>query len=1345
MFADELAGNPAKKRADEARARRLRAKREKQAKQRRHEEEKKKASASTIASYATQNATSISESKDAKAVFDQAQENRNAALNITSGGDEKSAAAIAESLAAPELKSAAEKAAEQRKLRAEQRVATRAAVTIQSIIRSKQTAKIVRREQRAIFDKRIGDLVALSNILKSKSNQEYVAPQATATTMVAQFLFFAVPTLRDSALASDMILLGDDLSRWAQLVKYLLLPGVCGNNNIDLDPILPWMESLAGSRRFEKILTLCVKNIAFDHGKANRTKNSCCAIANSFMRAILRLDGNTYTGGGRDRVYKRSCSLLLPASATDSKNCDLFLSLRATLFFGPSLNSSPIPVDADRLHFSADRRERAGTLVKLVLDLISSLETSGAELMAICRLSSRFLVEILTVPLFSLKVISSSYDCLVREGRHGPSPLLVRYIRRFLSCNGDNLLDGGMETVLYNPDVSLNECNATPVLCLLGTLVQLGRASSALNGKSPSEIQYKPAAEYYNFLALLINAAPLGTFSSRMSAVEWVYNGSSSTPIVLSSAVIDQVSAIISASTVRGLFNCAIDNDALGTKTTLGNKTSKDKKHEQDLEELGSTSAANVAAKEAMTDRTNSIWRSGWAKKLQSLISGSGSSGIAKPTKIPSLSNGAGKLLNTSSISRQLANGKGPVDRTVTNAVMASEESNKTASELNHSAPRQDYSITLFFALCRVYCSILSRWGGYGKHDLVNRPLPEKQDKDHASATTEKCVTALLNVLCFSTSLLETAWAVVQSNPRVVSDLYAVIDVRKRGEAIRTLSSDPLYNRSVHTLGEAEGNVGAVILYIFTACLCHTLIVTDDVEIHDMEKPLPKHQLRRLILLQKKLLYRACCLDDVHEGTSKSQSVTSNSFGVALIAISANAMSDLYSRSSRRLLCSPKLWIEEDLLEKDMKRCKTHQDFISLLSVPICRICPFLVSYKCRLKLFERIVTTNRTEIQGSNELRNLRPGIMCTVNRSRVLEDGLAHLNKLGRDLRQRIVVSYLSEVGARETGVDVGGLFKEFWTDLSALAFNPDYALFKIAEGSPNMSMYPNPLSKLAHGQDHVVLFEFLGRILGKALYEGITIQPQFAHLFLSFLRGDHSYLHLLTDLSTIDTTLYNNLMFLKTYKGDVNDLCLNFTVSTDDFGVRGSEAEVPLVEDGVNVAVTNENKRSYIYLMAKYHCSDRIKEQSSAFTRGLWDVIDRSWLRLFNEPELQVLISGASDGRIDVADMKSHARYTGGYTMLDRNIVRFWSVVNKMSPKHQADLLRFVTSCERPPPLGFSSMNPPFTVQRIGIMRDGEKLPSASTCFNTLKLPTYSSEKVLRERLIYAIESGAGFELT
>lgn len=220
------------------------------------------------------------------------------------------------------------------------------------------------------------------------------------------------------------------------------------------------------------------------------------------------------------------------------------------------------------------------------------------------------------------------------------------------------------------------------------------------------------------------------------------------------------------------------------------------------------------------------------------------------------------------------------------------------------------------------------------------------------------------------------------------------------------------------------------MLFVFVSCLIHTLIVTDDVEIHDMDKPLPKHQLRRCILLLKKLLYRACCLDDVHEATKNSGPMESNHFGLALISSSTRAMNDLYNRSSRRRLCVPTLWIEEDLLESDLRRCKTHADYIALLSSPVCRICPFLISFKRRLKLFERIVATNRIDIQGSNELRNLKPGIIVKVMRGRVLEDGLIHLNNLGRNMRQRIVVSYLSEAGTKESGVDVGGLFKEFWT---------------------------------------------------------------------------------------------------------------------------------------------------------------------------------------------------------------------------------------------------------------------------------------------------------------------------
>ena len=111
-------------------------------------------------------------------------------------------------------------------------------------------------------------------------------------------------------------------------------------------------------------------------------------------------------------------------------------------------------------------------------------------------------------------------------------------------------------------------------------------------------------------------------------------------------------------------------------------------------------------------------------------------------------------------------------------------------------------------------------------------------------------------------------------------------------------------------------------------------------------------------------------------------------------------------------------------------------------------------------------------------------------------------------RNMRERINVQYYNEAGTREVGIDVGGLFKEFWTDLCAIAFDPNYSLFKTTDGGN--CMYPSPSSRKAHGSDHVILFEFLGRILGKALFEGITIRPMFAHFFLSFLRGDYNYLH-------------------------------------------------------------------------------------------------------------------------------------------------------------------------------------------------------------------------------------------
>ena len=66
------------------------------------------------------------------------------------------------------------------------------------------------------------------------------------------------------------------------------------------------------------------------------------------------------------------------------------------------------------------------------------------------------------------------------------------------------------------------------------------------------------------------------------------------------------------------------------------------------------------------------------------------------------------------------------------------------------------------------------------------------------------------------------------------------------------------------------------------------------------------------------------------------------------------------------------------------------------------------------------------------------------------------------------------------------------------------------------------------------------------------------------------------MLPDLSALDQTLYNNLMFLKTFDGDAEDLCLSFIVANEDFG---SNREIELIPNGANIDVTNSNKHHYI----------------------------------------------------------------------------------------------------------------------------------------------------------------------
>ena len=88
------------------------------------------------------------------------------------------------------------------------------------------------------------------------------------------------------------------------------------------------------------------------------------------------------------------------------------------------------------------------------------------------------------------------------------------------------------------------------------------------------------------------------------------------------------------------------------------------------------------------------------------------------------------------------------------------------------------------------------------------------------------------------------------------------------------------------------------------------------------------------------------------------------------------------------------------------------------------------------------------------------------------------------------------------------------------------------------------------------------------------------------------------------------------------------------------------------------------------------------AAAFSRGLGHLIPRCWLQLFSARELNQLISGDVDADVDVADMAAHAQYGGGFHASSRTVTLFWEVVRGFSPAEKRALLKFVTSCSRPP---------------------------------------------------------------
>ncbi|GAB5356756.1 hypothetical protein AAMO2058_000316200 [Amorphochlora amoebiformis] len=508
---------------------------------------------------------------------------------------------------------------------------------------------------------------------------------------------------------------------------------------------------------------------------------------------------------------------------------------------------------------------------------------------------------------------------------------------------------------------------------------------------------------------------------------------------------------------------------------------------------------------------------------------------------------------------------------------------------------------------------------------------------------------------------------------------------------------------------------------LFCMCYNHLLLIQDDAEFFEQQKPCTLKEIHGIVLILRDMLQKL-----YWEGTRRLDLKNLPTEWIQLRKVATSLFRQLRVRQSRRQFCPAESWIMKGIGFHLFKQ-EVFEEKVSFYprAKLILKEIPFTLTFEQRVDLLYAFIRDDRKGL-------NVAGSLMISVRRDRVLENGFEQLYKVGSAIKRRIQVQFRNELGLIEAGIDGGGLFREFITELLRAAFDPQLGLF---QQTPHQFTYPNPSSYAnPNFRDHMAYFRFVGMIVGKCLYDGIILEPQFANFFLRKLLG---YRNFVDDLSTLDPDIYKNLLFLK--KNSANGLGLTFSVTRNVFG---NPQLVDLVPNGSKTEVNDQNRFKFIYEMADFKLNREIAQQSKAFVEGLHSVINREWLLMFEAEELDRLISGTPV--IDLADLRRNTSYAGGYDKNHELIEWFWDILDQdFDEKDRRAFLKFATSVSRSPLLGFEHLNPKFCIQQSG--SDTESLPTSSTCMNLLRIPRYRSRQKLKEKLLYSMKSAAGFYLT
>jgi E3 ubiquitin-protein ligase HACE1 len=329
--------------------------------------------------------------------------------------------------------------------------------------------------------------------------------------------------------------------------------------------------------------------------------------------------------------------------------------------------------------------------------------------------------------------------------------------------------------------------------------------------------------------------------------------------------------------------------------------------------------------------------------------------------------------------------------------------------------------------------------------------------------------------------------------------------------------------------------------------------------------------------------------------------------------------------------------------------------------------------------------------------------------------------------NLRGKLFVKFEGELGVG------AGVQREWFQFIVEKLMSEETGLFEAT--SDRVSF--NPISDAKKNdkwsdEERRILFNFTGRLLAMAIVHEEHLNLKLSlPIYKSILKRSHC----LEDMEKLDETVYKSMKWILNNSG-IEDLGLNFEAT-----YRGTSVTYDLIEGiSSNVDVTEENKTSYVEKLLDFYFQGEISSSLDAIASGFYDIVPWQYVSPLSETELDMVLCGQSG--IDLSDWKLNTDYSGELSAESDVVMWFWNFMERSNVDTHRKVLQFVTGSTNVPLGGFKQLRGVDSKVKFNISRapkDNGALPTASTCFNMLKLPNFTSQIDFEKKLEMSISDG------